>query len=89
MHNILDALEHFGSVLAIKLYRLSLDGQPASVPTLPCLDHEARLHETIDPHLSVYLQEASSGELQAQTASPVYVSPLMEGLRSLSPTPNV
>jgi hypothetical protein len=58
----LEALEPFGPVLAIKLYRLTLE--PAlAVPTLPCLDHEAMLHETIDPHAAAYLQDASSGDL--------------------------
>lgn len=70
MHEILRTLEHFGPILAIKLYRLSLDGYPAAVPTLPCLDHEAKLHETIDPHLSVYLREAASGELHEVAVTP-------------------
>jgi hypothetical protein len=49
-------------VLAIKLYRLTLDPAP-TVPTLPCLDHEAMLHETVAPHAAAYLQDASSGDL--------------------------
>lgn len=59
---ILDELAAFGDVLAVKLYRLTLDPAPA-VPTLPCLDHEAMLHEGIPPHAAAYIQEASSGEL--------------------------
>ena len=51
---VLAALDAFGRVLAVKLYRLA----PAAslpVPTLPCLDHEAMLHEAIAPHLAAYL----------------------------------
>jgi hypothetical protein len=58
----LDALTPFGPVLAIKLYRLTLDPVPA-VPILPCLDHEAMLHESIPPHAAAYLQDASTGDL--------------------------
>ena len=57
-----DALQPFGRVLAVKLYRLTFDRAPA-VPSLPCLDHEAMLHETIAPHVAFYLEEASSGDL--------------------------
>jgi hypothetical protein len=49
-------------VLAIKLYRLTLDPAPA-VPILPCLDHEAMLHESVAPHAAAYIQDASSGDL--------------------------
>ena len=58
----IEALRPFGPVLAIKLYRLTLDPAPA-VPTLPCLDHEAMLHATVAPHAAAYVQDASSGEL--------------------------
>ena len=30
---------------------------------LPCLDHEAMLHEGIAPHLAAYVQESGSGDL--------------------------
>jgi hypothetical protein len=67
---LLDALAGFGPTLALKLYRLPrgpLDSQErrqgGPVPTLPCLDHEAMLHEGIAPHAAVYLQEAASGDL--------------------------
>ena len=30
---------------------------------LPCLDHEAMLHERIAPHAAAYVQEAASGDL--------------------------
>ena len=55
-------LAEFGSILAIKLYRLTLPAPPA-IPTLPCLDHEASLHEGIAPHFSVYVQDRTSGDL--------------------------
>jgi hypothetical protein len=58
---LLDAVAGFGPVLAIKLYRLGR-GLP-DVPTLPCLDHEAMLHEGIAPHAAAYLQETASGDL--------------------------
>lgn len=58
----IDALRPFGPVLAIKLYRLTLEPAPA-VPTLPCLDHEAMLHESVPPHAATYIQDAESGDL--------------------------
>ena len=61
-NDILDRLAGFGPVLAIKLYRLTLE--PArSVPTLPCLDHEAMLHENIAPHLAAYVQDGKMGDV--------------------------
>ena len=54
-----DTLGTFATVLAIKLYRLRLD-PPPTVPSLPCLDHEAMLHERIAPHAAAYIQDASS-----------------------------
>ena len=59
---LLDTLESFGPVLAVKLYRLGRDSVPP-VPILPCLDHEAMLHENIAPHAAAYVQERSSGDL--------------------------
>ena len=58
----LEALKAFGPVLSLKRYRLTLDPAPA-LPTLPCLDHEAMLHEGIAPHLAAYVQDATSGDL--------------------------
>jgi hypothetical protein len=49
-------------VLAVKLYRMTLAPAPA-IPVVPCLDHEAMLHGRIPPHLSVYLQERTSGDI--------------------------
>ena len=49
-------------MLSIKRYRLALE-PPPPVPTLPCLDHEAMLHEGIAPHVAAYVQDAASGDL--------------------------
>lgn len=53
----LDTMGAFTTVLAIKLYRLPIDRTPG-VPVLPCLDHEAMLHEGIAPHVAAYVQDA-------------------------------
>jgi hypothetical protein len=58
----LEALAAFGPVLAVKLYRVRLDPVPA-VPILPCLDHEAMLHQVVPAHAAAYVQERSSGDL--------------------------
>jgi hypothetical protein len=58
----LEALSAFGPVLSLKLYRLALDPAPA-LPTLPCLDHEAMLHDGIPPHAAAYVQDKVSGDL--------------------------
>ena len=58
----LDALRPFGSTLSIKLYRVRLE-PPPPVPAIPCLDHEAMLHQRVLPHAAAYLQERASGEL--------------------------
>ena len=52
----LDAVGEFSGVLAIKLYRLRLE-LPPSVPVLPCLDHEAMLHEEVAPHAAAYIMD--------------------------------
>jgi len=59
---LLDVLGDFGAILAIKVYRLTLPAPPA-VPILPCLDHEASLHEGIAAHLAAYVQDRTSGDL--------------------------
>lgn len=53
-----ETLSGFATPLAIKLYRLQPDGAPR-VPSLPCLDHEAMLHEGISPHAAAYVQDQS------------------------------
>ena len=59
---LLEVLKDFGPILAIKLYRVGRGPGP-DVPYLPCLDHEAMLHERIPPHAAAYVQEAASGDL--------------------------
>jgi len=67
--DILRELGAFGLVLAVKLYRLALDPAPA-VPMLPCLDHEAMLHEGVAPHLAAYLQDGASGDIHELVFTP-------------------
>ncbi len=59
---LFEAIKDFGPVLAIKLYRLNRGTGP-DVPYLPCLDHEAMLHEHVAAHASAYVQETASGDL--------------------------
>ena len=56
-----ETVRPFATPLAVKLYRVQF-GPPLGVPTLPCLDHEAMLHEGIAPHAAAYLQD-SGGDL--------------------------
>src|SRR5215510_8157872 len=53
-HLFLNALREIGEVLALKQYRVNIDPAPP-IPILPCLDHEALLHEGIAPHLAAYV----------------------------------
>jgi hypothetical protein len=57
-HLFLNALREIGDVLALKQYRVNIDPAP-SIPILPCLDHEALLHEGIAPHLAAYVRDRS------------------------------
>lgn len=66
-----DALAEFSVVLTIKLYRLRLDPAPA-VPVLPCLDHEAMLHEKIARHAAAYIQDRASGDLHELVFVPAH-----------------
>ena len=66
---ILRELSTFGPVLAVKLYRLAVDPHP-SIPVLPCLDHEALLHEGVAPHMAAYVQDGSSGDIQELVFTP-------------------
>ena len=52
------ALSELGTVLCVKLYRIDADPL-APVPRLPCLDHEAMLHDGIDPHAAAYVEDAT------------------------------
>ena len=60
--DILERMAAFGTVLAIKLYRLPIV-PPVPLPTLPCLDHEAMLHQNIPPHMAAYVRAADTGSL--------------------------
>jgi hypothetical protein len=55
-HLFLNALREIGDVLALKQYRVNIDPAPR-IPILPCLDHEALLHEGIAPHLAAYIRD--------------------------------
>lgn len=66
---LLRELNTFGPVLAVKLYRITLDPAPA-VPLLPCLDHEAMLHERVAPHVAAYVRDASSGDIHELVFTP-------------------
>jgi hypothetical protein len=52
----LQALRQLGDVLALKQYRVNIDPAPR-IPILPCLDHEALLHEGVAPHLAAYVRD--------------------------------
>jgi len=66
---LLQALNAFGPVLSIKLYRITLEPAPV-VPVLPCLDHEAMLHEGVAPHMAVYVQDAASSDISELVVIP-------------------
>ena len=57
-----DSLTEFCVVRSVKLYRFKLDPVPR-VPVLPCLDHEAMLHEGIPRHAAAYVEERSSNDI--------------------------
>ncbi len=63
-----DALSGLGQPLAIKLYRLRLE-EAVRVPLLPCLDHEAMLHEGIAPHAAAYVLD-NAGHLHEVVFTP-------------------
>jgi hypothetical protein len=65
----LDAVREFGSICAVKLYRVPLSLIPP-VPLIPCLDHEAMLHQRVEPHASAYLQDRISGDLHEVAFTP-------------------
>ena len=55
-------LGEFAYLRAVKLYRLRVD-LATPVPSLPCLDHEAMLHEGIAAHAAAYVEDRETGEL--------------------------
>ena len=65
----LATISGFATVRAIKLYRVALELTPA-VPRVPCLDHEAMLHEEIAPHAAAYVQDHQSGALHEVVVTP-------------------
>lgn len=62
-------LASFVRLRAVKLYRLRVDGA-AAVPRLPCLDHEAVLHEGIAPLAAAYVEDPETGELHELVLTP-------------------
>jgi hypothetical protein len=52
-----------GTILAVKIYRVDLDGTSLRLPVLPCLDHEAMLHQHVAPHISAYVLEPAQSEI--------------------------
>ena len=52
----------FAHLRAIKLYRLPV-ALSTPVLSLPCLDHEAMLHEGIAPHAAAYVEDRETHEL--------------------------
>ena len=52
----------FAHLRAVKVYRLRVD-LATPVSSLPCLDHEAMLHEGIAPHAAAYVEDRETGEL--------------------------
>ncbi len=66
---VLTTLGTFAAVRAVKAYRLRVELTPP-VPQLPCLDHEAMLHEGIAPHAAAYVEDYESGELYEIVLTP-------------------
>ncbi len=62
-------LASFVRLRAVKLHRLQVD-VAAPVPRLPCLDHEAALHEGIVPRAAAYVEDPESGELHELELTP-------------------
>ena len=62
-------LAELAPVRALKLYRVRVD-LVTRVPCLPCLDHEAMLHEKIAPHAAAYVEDLETGELHEIVLTP-------------------
>ena len=62
-------MHEFAAIQCIKLYRVGSGPSTPTVPMLPCLDHEAMLHEGIDPHAAAYVQDRG-GELHEVVYTP-------------------
>ncbi|MFP6571470.1 MAG: hypothetical protein VB674_02525, partial [Vicinamibacterales bacterium] len=65
----LESVSEFTRLHAVKLYRLSLE-LPDAMPSLPCLDHEAMLHEGISPHAAAYVEDFETGGLHEVVCVP-------------------
>ena len=57
-----DELSDTYRIRSIKVYRMELAEEQA-VPVLPCLDHEAMLHQRIPPHAAAYIENRTSHDL--------------------------
>ena len=67
--DFLDSLSTFARLHAVKMYRVSVP-LPEALPVLPCLDHEARLHEGIPPHAAAYIEDIEGGGLHEVVCVP-------------------
>ena len=65
----LDALSAFARLHAVKMYRVSVP-LPEPLPVLPCLDHEAKLHEGVPPHAAAYIEDIDGGGLHEVVCVP-------------------
>jgi hypothetical protein len=66
---LLRTISEFARLHAMKIYRLSVP-LSESVPVLPCLDHEAMLHEGISPHAAMYIEDLDTGGLHEVVCIP-------------------
>jgi hypothetical protein len=64
-----EVLQRISTIRSVKLYRVKL-AAPLPVPTLPCLDHEAMLHEGIPPHAAAYVEDLQTGGLHEVVVVP-------------------
>jgi len=65
----LTAISTVVRVRAVKLYRVQMQPLP-EVPALPCLDHEAMLHEGIAPHVAAYVEDPERAEFHEVVLTP-------------------
>ena len=65
----LDALSTFARLRAVKTCRVSVP-LPEALPVLPCLDHEAKLHEGGPPRAAAYVEDVDGGGLHEVVCIP-------------------
>jgi len=65
----LDTLSTFARLHAVKMHRLSVP-LAEEVPLLPCLDHEATLHEGVPAHAAAYIEDLDGGGLHEVVCVP-------------------